>query len=362
MCYSVVSSPYLLWQIHSEVWRTTSTQLGKSRQHFSLMGKKHKNLFSQIIEPGNLLKAYHKAAKGKRYTAGHLVFQQHLGANLAALREALLSGTYQPGEPVMFWVFEPKRREITAMPFVDRVAQHALCNVIEPIFDQVFLPQSHACRTGKGTHSAAAAVQSQLRRVVADGGQPWVLKTDFSKYFYSVKRDLLHAEFARKIACYRTLDLLGRMVPASGVGLPIGNLTSQISANLYGHIMDRWLVHSVGINSFVRYMDDIVVISRQRESLDVLRHGMEWFADARMGLRFSRWSVQPATRGVNFVGYRIWSTHKLLRRDSVLRARKKICKYTKSGNAVRLRDFLAAWRGHARRADSHNLLTSLGVT
>lgn len=325
------------------------------------MGTKHKDLFPRIIETGNLYRAYHKAAEGKLYTGGHLAFKQNLAANIGNLRNALATGTYEPGEPNVFWVHEPKPREITAMPFMDRVAQHALCNIIEPVFDQVFLPASHACRTGKGTHSAAAAVQAELRRMHAAGAKVWVLKTDFSKYFYSVKRDVLHTEYRRKISCKPTAALLAKIVPATGVGLPIGNLTSQLSANIYGHIMDRWLAHTVGITRFFRYMDDIVVLGYSREALDVLRLRMQMFAERRMGLKFSKWSVQPAARGINFVGYRIWPTHKLLRRDSVLRAKRKIERYRRLGLNDQLNRFLASWIGHAKWADAHNLLKSLGV-
>lgn len=360
-CNSVVSLAYLLRRTHLGVWITASRKYRKPHQHL-LMGKKHKNLFDRITSQQNLYTAYEKAARGKRYSYGHLQFKENIGANLASLRQALSSGSYQPGLPNKFFVYEPKKREITAMPFVDRVAQHALCNVIEPIFDTTFLPQSHACRKGKGTHSAAVGVQALLRQMAAKGESLWVLKTDFARYFYSIRHDVLHKEIRRKISCWKTLELIKKMIPPSGVGLPIGNLTSQLAANIYGHIVDRWLVHVVGITRFCRYMDDIVIIGHSREALDVLRMGLEWFAESRMGLRFSKWSIQPAIRGINFVGYRIWSGYKLLRKDSVLRAKRKIKRYTKHGETSRLGAFLASWRGHAKWADSHNLLTKLGAT
>src|SRR5690606_37486352 len=100
----------------------------------------------------NLYSAYRKAAQGKRRTRSHINFAKDLSTNLAALGDRIRTGQYQPGQPRTFFVYEPKKREITAMPFVDRVAQHALCNIIEPIFDRVFLPQSYACRNGRGTH------------------------------------------------------------------------------------------------------------------------------------------------------------------------------------------------------------------
>jgi hypothetical protein len=356
----LVSLVYLLRQIHLEVRITASSENQKSGRRL-FMGKKHKNLFQQIIAPANLYSAYRKAAKGKRHTRSHRQFAKDLEGNLQRLGHQIATGKYQPGEPRTFWVYEPKPREITAMPFPDRVAQHALCNVIDPIFDRVFLPQSYACRKGKGTHAAARDVQAQLRRVVEAGSKPWVLKTDFSKYFYSIQRDVLHQEFNRKIQCKPTLQLLETMVPPSGTGLPIGNLTSQLSANLYGHVVDRWLAHNIGSPWFARYMDDIVIVGECQHELAEIRDALESFAARKLGLRFSHWSIQPAARGVNFVGYRIWPSHKLLRRDSVTRAKRKIKHYVAHQQTSRLHRFLASWRGHAQWADSHNLIRSLGV-
>lgn len=325
------------------------------------MGVKHKHLFEQIVAPDNLWAAYRKTSLGKRGTLGYLLFRQNEAANLHHLRQAMMDGSYAPSVPRTFMVFEPKQREISALPFVDRIAQHAFCNIIEPIFDKVFMPQSYACRTGRGTHKAAIAVQSMLRQAIKAGHEPWILKTDFSKYFASIDLPTLYIEYRRKLTCKPTLALLGRFIPAQGRGLPIGNLTSQLSANLYGHIFDRWLAHQAGIARFVRYMDDVVVIGHSREAMALLQAQAESFTWQHMGLHFSRWSVQPWQRGVNFCGYRIWPTHKLLRRASVTRAKQKLRHFTKTGDHVARTKFLAAWRGHAQWADSRNLLTSLGA-
>ena len=258
-------------------------------------------------------------------------------------------------------VYEPKPRQISALPFVDRVAQHALCNVIEPIFDSVFLPQSYACRRGKGTHRAAVQVQAMLRRVIKSGGSPWILKTDFSKYFASIDRELLHREVRRKISCEQTMWLFERFIRSTGTGIDIGNLTSQLGANITGHILDRWLVHEVGVTSFARFMDDVVVVGHSQEAMILLQAQMESFAKHELGLKFSHWSVQPWERGVNFCGYRIWPTHKLLRKASVVRAKKKLKQFEEHDDAEGRQKFLAAWRGHAMWANTYNLLKRLGV-
>lgn len=321
------------------------------------MGQKHKNLFDQVCDRDNLWLAYRKASAGKRRSLGYLQFRQNDAANIAVLGQRLSDGTYRPEAPRRFFVFEPKRREISALPFVDRVAQHALCNVLEPIFDRVFLPHSYACRVGKGTHAAARRVQSLLRKTP----DAWILKTDFSKYFASIDREVLSREIRRKIACPRTLALIDVFIPPTGVGLPIGNLTSQLAANIYGHILDRWLVHDMGISQFVRYMDDVVIVGHSREAMRLLQAVMQGFVSHAMRLRFSRWSVQSGAAGVNFCGYRIWPTHKLLRQSSVRRAKRRLANFDAAGDAAGRQQFLAAWIGHARHANTHNLLINLGV-
>lgn len=145
------------------------------------------------------------------------------------------------------------------------------------------------------------------------------------------------------------------------IGLPIGSLTSQIFASVYAGVVDRHLQQTLGERYWYRYMDDIVVLGRSMEHLCKVGASIEELSREQLGLRFSKWSIQPVNRGVNFVGYRIWPTHKLLLRDSVVRARRKIKAYRAAGDHERLKKFLAAWTGHAKWADSRNLLRSLGL-
>ena len=320
------------------------------------MSKKHRNLIGQIASIKNLYRAYEKASRGKRYSAGHLQFKQHLAANLRMLSAAIADGSYRPSPPNIFHVNEPKRREISALPFADRVVQHALCNIIEPLFEKIFLPNSYACRRGKGTHTAAIAAQSNMRH----GFTHW-LKLDFSKYFANIDRAVLYGEIRRKVSCRGTLGLIGVFLPSAGLGLPIGNLTSQLFANVYGHILDRYLTHTLRIKTWIRYMDDTVIFAHSREALALIQHGLKWFCSARMGMTFSKWSIGPATRGLDWLGYRVWPTHKLLRRRSVIAAKRKIARYHLIDDEGALTRFVASWRGHAQWANSFNLLNKLGV-
>lgn len=322
------------------------------------MGKKHKNLYSEIISKQSLWTAYYRAVRGKRKSSGYLHSRLDAGLLISDLHDELSAGTYKPGEPRKFLVYEPKERQINALPFRDRVVQHALCRVIEPIFDKVFLPTSYACRKGKGTHKGVLDVQSTLRRMEKIG-KVWCLKTDFEKYFHSIPGDILHREIRRKISCHKTLRLIELYHSPSTLGIAIGWLTSQLLANICGHILDRHLTHDIGGLSWFRYMDDVVVLSHSRQTLIDLQKHLTIFVEEKMGMSWSKWLITPAQHGINFLGYRIWDTHKLLRRDSVKGAKRKIGRLKKSGDTEGLRRFLASWMGHAGWADTYNLVRYL---
>jgi len=319
------------------------------------MGNKYKRLIGQIADIDNLRLAYAKTMRAKRQTWGYLEFKEYDHANLLNMRKSILESSYQQGSFRQFMVYEPKPRLISALDFSDRVAQHALVNIIGPIFEKTLLPGTFACREGMGTHAGVRHVQSALRRT----GATHFLKTDYSKFFPSVDRAVLHGLIERKISCRPTLDLIGAMVPRSGCGIPIGSLTSQLFANVYGGVIDRFLQFELGAKDWTRYMDDVVVLSSNPYEL---RHWLEDFQVAskeRLGLSLSKWQVSPVTHGINFLGYRIWPRHKLLRKQSVTAAKRKIAHYTKHGNTEALTKFTASWRGHAAHADTCNLFNHL---
>jgi hypothetical protein len=301
---------------------------------------------------------YH-AAKSKQLSRLYAI-----DAEFATLR-AFLRFLSQPSVRIVTprqHIFDPKKRLISALPFRDRVAQQALCLIIAPIFDRALLPRAFACRPGKGTHAGVTQLQAELRRLARDGAPVYFLKTDFRAYFASIQRPVLWRLIEAKISCAATLALIEAMVPRQGVGLPIGALTSQIFANLYaGAALDRWLQQTLGERFWFRYMDDVVVLGMSADHLRRVKQSIEDFSKAELGLTFSKWLIASIARGVNFLGYRIWPSHKLLRKNSVVRARRKIAAYRAAGDDGRIEKFLTAWRGHAQWADSANLMRSLGL-
>jgi len=325
------------------------------------MAKKYRNLISLITDPANIRAAHDATARGRRNTQAYLSFKEYAPLNLDMLRDELVSGTYRPGPVREFLVHEPKPRLITALSFRDRVAQHALVNIIGPIFEATFLPRSYACRVGKGTHAGIKDLQAELRRMHKTGRPVYYLKTDFAKYFPSIDRSRLHAMIQRKISCAATLRLIEAIVPPSGLGLPIGSLTSQLFANVYGGAVDRFFQCERGVKTWFRYMDDIVVLGFEQDALLTLKADIQGFAHEALGLRFSKWRVAPVSRGINFLGYRIWPSHKLLRKDSVVRAKRRLKHLAAHGQGEDAMQFVAAWQGHAQWADTHNLRRTLNL-
>jgi len=315
--------------------------------------KRHKNLIERITHPENLRVAYHNTAKAKRQTFGYLEFKEFAQININRLRDELAAGDYRIGKYREFTIYEPKPRLISALDFKDRLVQHAVCNVIGPIFERSLLNHTFACRPGLGTHAGVRYIQAELRKP----GATHYLKTDYSKFFPSVDRAILHGLIERKIGCQLTLKILREIIPETGCGIPIGSLTSQLFANVYGSQVDNFIHHALKHRRWARYMDDIVILGDDPIRLRDDFYRIQEFSVNQMAMRISKWSCSGVGRGINFLGYRIWSTHKLLRRDSVLRAKRKVARFIRQDDRAGLDQFLASWSGHAGWADTHNLFT-----
>ena len=321
------------------------------------MGKKHKHLFERIVTKENFQDAYHKTRKGKRKSLSYLEFKEYAQYNLEMLRHEVADGSYIRAPFRNFYIHDPKLRLISGLPFRDRIVQHALNNVIEPIYEKTFLPYTFACRPNKGTHAGVKYVQANLRR----GQITHCLKTDFSKYFPSIKTNRLYEIHESKINCWQTMNLMEAITPRGAVGIPIGSLASQLNANLYGTLVDNFVHHKLKPIAWARYMDDMVLLDNDLHKLHDMKAAIEQFALAEMGMTFSKWSVSPISRGVNFLGYRIWPKHKLLRKQSVVRAKRAIKALQLRKDQNSLDKFLAAWVGHASWADTHRLFASLEI-
>lgn len=324
------------------------------------MAKTYKNLRDEVTSFDNLYSAYEKAAMRNKEDLDYLEFKEHLGVNLFKLQQELRDETHIRGDHKFFPVHDRKKRTAANLPFRDKVVQHAVNNVIEPIFDKVFYPCSYSCRRGKGTHKGVVDVQVTMRRMEKQGLTIKFLKTDFFKFFPSVNLAVLFREIMRKISCKWLLRLLWHLAQNIKGGLIIGDLLSQLQSNIYGHILDRFAKTKLKIRNYFRYADDVVVLHSNSAYLRLIKRKIEVFAKLFMKMKFSKWHIASITKApLDFLGYRIRPSHKLLRRDSVINAKRKIKKYTARGDTKRLNEFLASWLGHASWADSYNLVKSL---
>ena len=217
------------------------------------MKRKNKDLYEKICSFENLHHAYLKARKGKRYKDEILRFGCHQEELLLQLQEELLNETYRHGEYKEFIVCDSKKRHIKAAPFRDRIVHHAFCRIVEPIFDTGFIYDSYACRKNKGTRAAVLRLKKFLRSSY-DCGEGnimggYVLKCDISKYFDNVDHDILVSLLEKKISDEKTMRLARMIIDSTcthaGKGIPIGNLTSQLFANVYLNELDQFVKHTL---------------------------------------------------------------------------------------------------------------------
>src|SRR5690606_4409329 len=203
------------------------------------MAKTFNNLFENIIQFDELYQAYLSARKGKRRSWPCRHFERNLEGELIQLQNELIWGEYRTGGYREFYVHEPKTRKITALRmFRDRIVQHAIYRQIEPIWEARFIHNSYACRAGKGTHKGIADAQRMLRQCRRQHGQIYCLKADISKFFASMDHGVLKGLIRQRIADARLLAVIDDIIDSysepdtPGKGLPIGNLTSQLFANI----------------------------------------------------------------------------------------------------------------------------------
>lgn len=290
------------------------------------MPRTHGDLWSDIVDWENILRAYYQARRKKRYNPEVLQFEERLEENITNIQNHLIWKSWQPGCWREFWVYDPKSRLIQAPPFEDRVVHHALVDVIEPYFERKMISGSYACRRGKGPHYAAARVQRQLRIARRNWGRVYVLQADISKYFPNVGHFRLLQILARTIKDRNALWLCERIIQQSGYdtcGIPVGALTSQLFANVYLDQLDHKIKEDWGVKHYVRYMDDFVILGKSKAELRELLAGIANYLAADLGLALNpKTKIYPASSSmVDFAGYRICATHILPRKRNIKRAR-----------------------------------------
>lgn len=333
-------------------------------------------LWPRIVAFDALHAAYVRARRGKRTRPAVQAFERDLEGELIQLQNELVWGEYRTGRHHRFSVYEPKRREVVSLPFRDRVVQHALVAQLEPIWERSMIADTYACRPGRGIHACADRVQGMLRAVLRGHGRVYALKADVRSYFASIDHSVLKGLIRRKVRCARTLDLCDEIIDAWGqrvtgttTGLPIGNLTSQLWANVYLDALDQHAKHDLRERHYVRYMDDFVFVHHDKGRLHAIRMHLERWLGDRLGLELNaKTQVFPVAtrsgRALDFVGYRIWPYHRRLRTSSIRRIKATLRRMQRAyaqGDVtlgeVTMR--VRSWVAHASHADTAALREAL---
>lgn len=344
-------------------------------------------VYDKICDYEELYLSHIEARKGKRYRDDVLMFTDRLEENLIELKNELTWQTYTVGRYRPFYVREPKLRLVMALQYRDRVVQWAIYRQLYPYYDKHFIEDSYACRQGKGTHKAASRLQHWLRQVSRKPNEWYYLKLDISKYFYRVDHLVLLDIFGQKIKDSRLIQLLSRIInsedtrfglPAglgpedctedmwlNDVGMPIGNLTSQLFANIYLNELDQLCKHRLHLHFYVRYMDDVIILSDNKKELSEVKTVIKEFLHDNLHLDLNNKTViRPIWMGIDFVGFRIWATHRKLKKQTarrMIRNVKRICDKLVIGtmSGEEFKRAVASYNGLLQHCDSYGLRSRL---
>lgn len=345
---------------------------------------KIKNVYQEICSFENLHRAYMNARKCKRYRQEVLGFTNNLEEYLYDMHDQLINHTYKVGEYREFYIYEPKKRLIMALPFYDRVIQWAIYQIINPIFAKGYIADSYACIDGRGAHQAVQRLHYWLRQVDRKPQKWYYLKLDVAKYFYRIDHDALVAILRKKIMDKDLMKLIERIIysetsfglelgihdPAlskrvTHCGMPIGNLTSQMFANVYLNELDQYCKRKLGIHYYVRYMDDVIILADDKAKLHEYKYLIDTFIQERLKLNLNnKTAIRPISLGIEFVGYKLWPTHIKLRKSTALKMKrrmKQVKRQYEAGkiNLDKVSGTVASYHGVLKHCNSHNLRTKL---
>lgn len=336
--------------------------------------KTYKNLYKQVCQFENIYLAYRKARKGKRGRLQPAMFERVQEDEMLALQTELQNKTYTPGAYHSFLIHDPKKRLISAAPFRDRVIHHALCNVIEPIWERRFIEDSYANRINKGTHRALDRTQQFARQY------KYFLQCDVKQFFPSIDHQILMKEFSRLIKDKDVLWLCETILKSGeGIlqeeydmvyfegddlfsinrprGLPIGNLTSQFWANVYMNEFDHFVKREMKCIAYIRYVDDFVLFSNDKHQLKTWREQIiEKMKTLRLTLHETCAQIFPTSTGIPFLGFRVYPNHRLLKTRKAIHFRRKLNRLISENTPfATLNQTIQSWVNHVRYGDTYGL-------
>lgn len=332
--------------------------------------KTFSHLYPKIISIENLFQAWEEFKVGKRQKKDVQEFESHLEDNLFNLHQELLSKHYRHSSYTSFYVQDPKVRHIHKAVVKDRIVHHAIFSILSPIFEPTFITESYSCRKGFGTHKGFEKLVVYSRKVSQNYIQDcWALKCDIKKFFASVDHQTLLCLIRERIKDPDLLWLLEEIVGSfgEGKGIPIGNLTSQLFANVYLNGLDQFVKHNLKVKYYLRYADDFVLLSQNRDTLIEYLEKLKLFLKENLNLELhpTKVSLRKLTWGIDFVGYTALPHYELVRTKTKKRIFRKIQSKVEDFNQDKvsieaLNQSIQSYLGVLSRANTYELKQELG--
>ena len=309
--------------------------------------------YDSIITMENLLIAWKEFLRGKRYKKDVIKFQRNLSSNLLSLYEDLINKSYSHGTYFAFNISDPKPRNIHKAVVRDRVLHHLLYNALYPYFDIRFINDSYSCRSNRGTHKALNQFRSFYNKVSRNHTRIcYVLKCDVKKFFASIDHQALLKILERHIEDRSILWLLGQVIESFSVapnkGLPLGNLTSQLLVNVYMHEFDIYIKQELRAKYYIRYADDFVLLSYDREYLYKTLPKINGFLEEKLFLNLheDKVHIKNYTTGIDFLGWIHFPHHRIIRTSTKRKILKKLSKHPRP-------ETINSYRGLLRHGDTY---------
>ena len=344
--------------------------------------KTFRNLYDGLCSYENLQSAFRKSKKGKSSKQYVIEFEKSLEDNLLLLRSELLLHSYKPQPLKTFILREPKTRKISKSDFRDRIVHHALCNIIEPIFDKNFIHDSYANRKGKGTLKALQRFDFFKRKVSCNGEKRinyvddndvigYILKADIKHYFEEVDHQILLNILKKKIRDDRVIWLIKQILnnhktKIGGKGMPLGNLTSQFFANIYLNELDQFIKQELKAKYYIRYVDDFIILHDKYNILEKFKAMIDNYLTncLKLELHPNKSKIILLRNGINFLGYRVFYHFKLLRKINKTKFERnfseKLFQFEqKTINRSNFIQSLQGWLGYAMWANTYKLRANI---
>ncbi|MBI2106395.1 hypothetical protein HYT57_00265 [Candidatus Woesearchaeota archaeon] len=318
-------------------------------------------LYPQIHSMKNLFLAFKEARKGKTKKYYVKRFEKNLIKQLLNLNIELKSQKYHPEPLRTFILRDPKTRKISKSVFRDRVVHHALVRMIEPIFDKNFIYDSCANRKGKGNLFALKRFDLFKRKITNNlTSKAFCLKADIKHYFQEVNHEILLNVIERKIKDEKVMWLIKQILGGGeqNKGMPLGNLTSQFFANIYLNELDRFVKHKLKTKYYIRYVDDFVILYNSKKQLEIWKSEIDNFLKEKLKLELhpDKSKIIPLSRGIDFVGFRNFYHHRLLRKRNIGKMFSVINKHKKGEvSKEKLIESFQGWQAYAKWANSYKI-------